>query len=519
MVKAFRRTNVSLVVVALSAGTTLASAHDLNPAPFRGQPGSTYSAWDFVTPAQGAPDGPCQPQNPIGVPEFSSSPGNIYFPNFAGEQGVWCISAPGKALTFKQPCGGGPPFFLKTIFVQMTLHLHSTTAGIEVHVDPPGGIAMQSGPTIDLPVPGKGPQWVHRTVAVCIFQCPPEVKVSLVCTGLPTDHVDVSEVVIETKCEPDLCHEPHLPIAPGDYDGDGVTDTWDNAPGVANPNQSDCNGNGIGDVSDSCEICPPGTPQEPEPCGADLNGGCNDPNDPVTQLSCNDQFCGTLWAKGGNRDTDWYEIFLPDNDGDGKADLFIEVCTALPTLVFVLSNDCTQLIGFGIFDADLDRPGSITLCLPGNEKYRIVLTTGSLAGGGIFDGYPCGGFHNEYWLRAWCSEPCFVCGLNGGNECCSPTQNNTAGCEDGACCAKVCAVDPFCCNVLWDAVCAQEARALCNDLCCRADINNDGIVNGVDLAIVLGFWGVNYANPADLNGDCVVNGVDLAIVLGQWGPC
>jgi hypothetical protein len=49
-----------------------------------------------------------------------------------------------------------------------------------------------------------------------------------------------------------------------------------------------------------------------------------------------------------------------------------------------------------------------------------------------------------------------------------------------------------------------------------ADLNGDGVVNGADLAILLGAWG--GGGPADLNGDGVVNGADLAILLGAWGP-
>jgi hypothetical protein len=48
-----------------------------------------------------------------------------------------------------------------------------------------------------------------------------------------------------------------------------------------------------------------------------------------------------------------------------------------------------------------------------------------------------------------------------------------------------------------------------------ADLNGDGVVNGADLAILLGQWG--GSGPADLNGDGVVNGADLAILLGEWG--
>jgi len=50
------------------------------------------------------------------------------------------------------------------------------------------------------------------------------------------------------------------------------------------------------------------------------------------------------------------------------------------------------------------------------------------------------------------------------------------------------------------------------------DINGDGLVNGIDLALILGSWGPCPGCPADLNGDLVVDGADLAIVLGYWSP-
>jgi len=52
---------------------------------------------------------------------------------------------------------------------------------------------------------------------------------------------------------------------------------------------------------------------------------------------------------------------------------------------------------------------------------------------------------------------------------------------------------------------------------CPADLNNDGLVNGGDLAQLLGGWGSR--GPADLDGNGTVNGADLAIVLGAWGQC
>lgn len=47
-----------------------------------------------------------------------------------------------------------------------------------------------------------------------------------------------------------------------------------------------------------------------------------------------------------------------------------------------------------------------------------------------------------------------------------------------------------------------------------ADLNGDGVVNGADLAILLGAWGGR--GIADLDGNGVVNGADLAILLGDW---
>ena len=41
--------------------------------------------------------------------------------------------------------------------------------------------------------------------------------------------------------------------------------------------------------------------------------------------------------------------------------------------------------------------------------------------------------------------------------------NGTPGCENSDCEAAVCAVDPFCCNVFWDGLCAFEADSICVD--------------------------------------------------------
>ncbi|MFZ9914376.1 MAG: hypothetical protein ACO3IB_03460 [Phycisphaerales bacterium] len=47
-----------------------------------------------------------------------------------------------------------------------------------------------------------------------------------------------------------------------------------------------------------------------------------------------------------------------------------------------------------------------------------------------------------------------------------------------------------------------------------ADLNNDGVVNGQDLAILLGAWG--SSGPGDIDGNGNVDGADLAQLLGSW---
>ena len=56
---------------------------------------------------------------------------------------------------------------------------------------------------------------------------------------------------------------------------------------------------------------------------------------------------------------------------------------------------------------------------------------------------------------------------------------------------------------------------------CPGNLNDDKIVNGADLALVLAAWGPcrSVPCPADFNQDNWVDGGDLAVVLYSWGPC
>jgi hypothetical protein len=83
------------------------------------------------------------------------------------------------------------------------------------------------------------------------------------------------------------------------------------------------------------------------------------------------------------------------------------------------------------------------------------------------------------------------------------------------CTQRVCAIDPFCCEVTWDAVCEAEAAELCS---CPWDIDGDGLVGGADLGLLVNAWGT-AKSAADLDADGTVGGADLALLLGSYGPC
>ena len=47
-----------------------------------------------------------------------------------------------------------------------------------------------------------------------------------------------------------------------------------------------------------------------------------------------------------------------------------------------------------------------------------------------------------------------------------------------------------------------------------ADLNGDGVIDGLDLGVLLSQWGGR--GTADLNGDGIVDGLDLGILLAAW---
>jgi hypothetical protein len=57
---------------------------------------------------------------------------------------------------------------------------------------------------------------------------------------------------------------------------------------------------------------------------------------------------------------------------------------------------------------------------------------------------------------------------------------------------------------------------------CPSDIDGNGVVDAIDLAIVIGYWGTNGGKEypqADIDRSGEIDAADLATLLGAWGPC
>ena len=68
--------------------------------------------------------------------------------------------------------------------------------------------------------------------------------------------------------------------------------------------------------------------------------------------------------------------------------------------------------------------------------------------------------------------------------------------------------------------CIQEFCIDCDGPDCPADLNDDGIVNSVDLTILIADWGCTGEDcPGDIDGSGLVDGADITIILSNWGGC
>ncbi len=198
--------------------------------------------------------------------------------------------------------------------------------------------------------------------------------------------------------------------------------------------------------------CPSGAHVEAEACGSDTNGGCN--GGVGYEALTADTICGTFWADGSFRDTDWFSFTLAE-----PTEVTLTINTSAPAAIGLLDNTCGPIVW--AFNGAAGCGGTVTACLPAGENVAFVAP-------GFFNGLPCGtGEFNNYVATLTFGATCepLGCGSSTAGDCCSANPSGLPFCNDETCCSTVCGADPFCCSVAWDGICAQEAFAFCPDLC------------------------------------------------------
>lgn len=139
--------------------------------------------------------------------------------------------------------------------------------------------------------------------------------------------------------------------------------------------------------------CPTGAVAESEPCGEDLNGGCNMQTPAFESVSPGSVICGTLWANNNLRDTDWYSLVLTE-----PSEVILHAYAEAPVL-------------FGHLNYGAGTPGNPACAVTGfissttTELCTVktlnlgILTAGThwfFAGLPTFNGFPC---DLRYWIE------------------------------------------------------------------------------------------------------------------------
>ncbi len=134
---------------------------------------------------------------------------------------------------------------------------------------------------------------------------------------------------------------------------------------------------------------------EPEPCGADDNSGCEHPKQRTEPLASGDVVDGTYWADKDGRDVDWYSFTLLE-----PSTVTVELDSAGPGQLILVDDACEPAI-LDFTDAYARScPARIERCLPAGS-YRVVVAMS------VFSGFPCSDIdpRNRYRLR-FAETPC-----------------------------------------------------------------------------------------------------------------
>lgn len=201
-----RKNAITLLTLAALSGASIAGsarAGDLNPPPWpRGTPDTTFQAWTFPTPSAPTPADPGF-FNPNGVPFMGLTGNPVWQPQFAGFNGVWCLSQPTDSLDFRVP-NKFDPLSPKDIWIQVKYWEPVPAVGnLDILVVPDGLAALAVMPFLvtSYPIGPAGSGWNQGVFQVQLPYCP-NFEDIVIKSHLPGAVLYIDQVVIDTRCIP-----------------------------------------------------------------------------------------------------------------------------------------------------------------------------------------------------------------------------------------------------------------------------------------------------------------------------
>jgi len=170
--------------------------------------------------------------------------------------------------------------------------------------------------------------------------------------------------------------------------------------------------------------CPPGAVFESEPCGEDYNGGCNMSIPAFEPLTPDVVVCGTAWADGSIRDTDWFEFTVTEDTiftwtANAEFEVVCGIIEWYPGSEG--AGDCSEITG-GLSEYEIGSPletVSVTSgCMPPGVYWFFIAQS-------QYSGAPCATGLINYWCElevSSCAEPTATPGGPGELDECPETS-------------------------------------------------------------------------------------------------
>ena len=118
--------------------------------------------------------------------------------------------------------------------------------------------------------------------------------------------------------------------------------------------------------------CPPEATQEGESCEGDINGGCNMAVPTFSPIHCGETVCGSTFASGGTRDTDWWQLVLTHPDS-----VVACVYAEAPTLIALVApgavDPCVEYTILALTVAEPCVVTCVSWCVPAGEYWVVIL--------------------------------------------------------------------------------------------------------------------------------------------------